>query len=177
MAEPVGRALPRRGEAGGRIPSFPQTAGARAPAPQCGSVRKRAKPRHLGASSPSGNVRGGCRGWTPWAGQPLATRNARRHHWHLHLSRLPCLSKARPDLARFRPYNFKRIPPRKNKKHESGNGRGRTRRPEEARGGVEIPCERSVRCGTKPPRTRSVRQSASGGKSVRSGEMGSSGVQ
>jgi len=26
LAEPVGRALPRRGEAGGRIPSFPQTA-------------------------------------------------------------------------------------------------------------------------------------------------------
>jgi len=25
LAEPVGRALPRRGEAGGRIPSFPQT--------------------------------------------------------------------------------------------------------------------------------------------------------
>ncbi|MFM2357299.1 MAG: hypothetical protein RJA61_36, partial [Candidatus Parcubacteria bacterium] len=24
-----------------------------------------AKPRHLGASSPSGNVRGECRGWTP----------------------------------------------------------------------------------------------------------------
>ncbi len=53
-------------EAGGRIPSFPQTAGARAPAPQGGSARKRAQPRHLGASSPSGNVRGGCRGWTPW---------------------------------------------------------------------------------------------------------------
>ena len=27
-------------------------------------ARKRAKPRHLGASSPSGNVRGECRGWT-----------------------------------------------------------------------------------------------------------------
>ena len=65
MAEPVGRALPRRGEAGGRIPSFPQTAGARAPAPQCRRARERANPRHLGASSPSGNVRGGCRGWTP----------------------------------------------------------------------------------------------------------------
>ena len=43
----------------------PKQNGARAPAPQGESARKRAKPRHLGASSPSGNVRGGCRGWTP----------------------------------------------------------------------------------------------------------------
>src|SRR3989344_9696497 len=53
---------------GGFLPP-PKQAGARAPAPQCGSARKRAKPRHVGASSPSGNVRGGCRGWTPWAGR------------------------------------------------------------------------------------------------------------
>ena len=29
------------------------------------TARKCAKPRHLSASSPSGNVRGECRGWSP----------------------------------------------------------------------------------------------------------------
>jgi|GEM_PF-2211502 len=41
--------------------SFP----ARASAPQSALARKSRNPRHLGASSPSGNVRGECRGWTP----------------------------------------------------------------------------------------------------------------
>src|SRR3989338_2892857 len=51
---------------GGFLPP-PKQAGARAPAPQSGSARRSAKPRHLGASSHSGNVRGGCRGWTSLA--------------------------------------------------------------------------------------------------------------
>ncbi|PIR96963.1 MAG: hypothetical protein COT91_03835 [Candidatus Doudnabacteria bacterium CG10_big_fil_rev_8_21_14_0_10_41_10] len=52
----------------GSLPS-PKQHGVRAPASQSGSARKCAKPIHLGASSPSGNVRGECRGWTPWAGR------------------------------------------------------------------------------------------------------------
>ena len=51
---------PCRDEAklGEGFPPSPKQHGARAPAPQSGSVRRCAKPRHLGASSPSGNVRG-----------------------------------------------------------------------------------------------------------------------
>ncbi len=56
------RRRPKLGE--GFLPSLKQH-GARAPDPQSGSARRCAKPRHLGASSPSGNVRGECRGWTP----------------------------------------------------------------------------------------------------------------
>jgi hypothetical protein len=53
-------------EAGGRIPSSPQTAWRPSHPPAGGQWRgESAKPRHLGASSPSGNVRGECRGWTP----------------------------------------------------------------------------------------------------------------
>ena len=54
-------------EAGGRIPSSPQIVACPSTRPQAGSARKRRLPRHLGASSHSGNVRGGCRGWTSLA--------------------------------------------------------------------------------------------------------------
>jgi len=61
-----GRTPKERGpEAGGRIPSFPQTGWRPSTRTQGGSARESAKPRHLGASSHSGNVRGGCRGWSP----------------------------------------------------------------------------------------------------------------
>lgn len=52
-------------DAGGRIPSFPQTETApETESPQAILARRSAVPRHLGASSPSGNARGGCRGCT-----------------------------------------------------------------------------------------------------------------
>ena len=49
---------------GGFLPP-PKQPPALAPAPQSGRARISRNPRHLGASSPSGNVRGECRGWTP----------------------------------------------------------------------------------------------------------------
>src|SRR3990167_2660007 len=49
---------------GGFLPP-PKQPPALAPAPQSGRARISRKPRHLGARSPSGNVRGECRGWTP----------------------------------------------------------------------------------------------------------------
>ena len=53
---------PKLGE--GFLPS-PKQCPALAPAPQSGRARKSRTLRQIGASSPSGNVRGGCRGWTP----------------------------------------------------------------------------------------------------------------
>ena len=113
----------RRGGPWGEGPVLPpKQTGARAPAPQCGSARKSAKPRHLGPSSPSGNVRGGCRGWTPWAGRPLAIRNARRHHIAFGFAPPPP------------PFNFA-FPPRKIRKNGrrrgGGRGGGGLRRPRE----------------------------------------------
>ncbi len=66
-------------ELGGGTLSPPKQMRARASRPQAALVRKSTLPRHLGASSPSGNVRGGCRGWTPWAGR-IPWRYERRHH-------------------------------------------------------------------------------------------------
>src|SRR3989344_7908932 len=37
------------------------------PARRRAMARRSANPRHLGASSPSGNVRDECRGWSPWS--------------------------------------------------------------------------------------------------------------
>jgi len=44
-------------------------------------ARKRAKPRHLGVSSPSGNVRGGCRGWTPLDHERKNDRMNEAQYW------------------------------------------------------------------------------------------------
>ena len=49
---------------GGFLPP-PKQPPALAPTPQSGRARISRNPRHLGASSPSGNVRGECRGLTP----------------------------------------------------------------------------------------------------------------
>lgn len=67
MATTVGRALPRRGGAGERILSSPQRERRPKPeSPQAILARKSDALRHLGASSPSGNARGGCRGCIPF---------------------------------------------------------------------------------------------------------------
>jgi len=50
-------------DAGGRIPFSPQMERCPKPeSPQAILARNSTAPRHLGASSPSGNARGGCRG-------------------------------------------------------------------------------------------------------------------
>jgi len=50
-------------DAGGRIPSSPQIEALSAlPPSTAGVARKSSAHRHLGASSPSENARGGCRG-------------------------------------------------------------------------------------------------------------------
>jgi len=86
----MGYRSPKLGE--GFIPP-PKQHGARAPAPQSGSARKCAKPRHLGASSPSGNVRGECRGWTP------LDRGRKIVEWYRH----------------DRGFSFSEFPPRRNR--------------------------------------------------------------
>src|SRR3989338_10992497 len=118
---------------GGFLPP-PKQLPARASRPQAALARKRRLPRHLGASSPSGNVRGGCRGWTPWAGR-IPRRKERRHHIGFRILEPPLRpSKAKPDRAPFRPIQFKNASPReKEKAWNGGTGRGRTRRVREAR--------------------------------------------
>ena len=98
---------------------------ARAPAPQCGSARKSTLPRHLGASSPSGNVRGGCRGWTPWAGRTTSDKNDTRLNIEFAFYSDCFFLRRSLTEPRFRPFNFKKNPPAKKKHGEAERGRGR----------------------------------------------------
>src|SRR3989344_2190175 len=117
---------------GGFLPP-PKQLPARASRPQAALARKRRLPRHLGASSPSGNVRGGCRGWTPWAGRPLAMTECTRHNFGFCISFRPLpvsLQEARP--AFLPPHSNSNPPPRKKIRKEEGQ-KGRAGRRGSAR--------------------------------------------
>ena len=133
------------------------------PARRRAMARRSAKPRHLGASSPSGNVRGECRGWTP-LDQGRKIVEWERHNIEIldfEFRQLPSLKGSPPEAQS--PIPFQKESPRQTKKNGKAMGRGRNAEALRGVGGivrVSTESERTVKFRATTHAKRAISQSS-----------------